>query len=94
MSVVSLARTAGVTGESSKSRSTNESAKFELADMSMMSTRPERVINRICSRYSSSVRKRSSPECISGEEPGAPIPSAMSASLASAMMNSRQPGSL
>ena len=61
--------------------------------MSMMSTRPDRVISLICSRYSSSVRKRTSPECISGDWPGAPMPSAMSASLASAMMNSRQPGS-
>ena len=61
--------------------------------MSMMSTSPDRVISLICSRYSSSVRKRTSPACISGDWPGAPMPSAMSASLASAMMNSRQPGS-
>src|SRR4051794_3024713 len=93
MSVVSLARTAGVTGEPSKRRSRMVSAWFELADISMMSTRPWRVISRICSRYSSSVLDRTSPGCASGERPGAPMPNAMSASLASARRNSRQPGS-
>src|SRR4051794_37068007 len=93
MSVVSLARTAGVTGESSKSRSRNVSAWFELADMSMMSTCAWRVISRIWSRYSSSVLNRTSPAWSSGDFPGAPSPVAMSASLASARMNSRQLGS-
>ena len=90
---MSLARTAGVTGELSNSRSRKVSAWLELADISMMSTRPDRVISRIWSRYSSSVLKRTSPACISGERPAAPRPRAMSASLASAMMNSRQLGS-
>ena len=44
---MSLARTAGVTGELSNRRSRNVSAWFELADISMMSTRPDRVISRI-----------------------------------------------
>ena len=50
------------------------SAWFELADISMISTSPDRVISRIWSRYSSSVLNRTSPECISGERPGAPKP--------------------
>src|SRR5262249_32647509 len=42
--------------------------------------------------YSSSVLKRTSPACSSGDCPGAPRPRAMSASLASARMNSLQSG--
>jgi hypothetical protein len=50
MSVVSLARTAGVTGESSNSRSLIVSTSLVEQLMSMMSTRPWRVTSRIWSR--------------------------------------------
>ena len=50
MSVVSLARTAGVTGESSNSRSWIVRTSLVLARMSMMSTSPWRTISRIWSR--------------------------------------------
>src|SRR4051794_9954481 len=56
----------------------------------MMSTTPCLTMARICSRYSSRVLKRTSPECASGDWPGEPMPKAMSASLASARVNSRQ----
>ncbi len=90
-SLVSLARAAGVTWLFSNSRSPIVSTSLLLADMSMMSTRPCSVIWRMLSRYSASVRIRTSPACISGERPGAPMPNAMSASLASARMNSFAP---
>ena len=61
MSVVSLARTAGVTWLLSNSRSLIVSTSFELALISMMSTSPWATISRISWRYSSSVRKRASP---------------------------------
>ncbi len=58
MSLVSLARAAGVTWLFSNSRSPIVSTSLVLADMSMMSTSPCRAIWRICSRYSASVRMR------------------------------------
>ena len=61
MSVVSLARTAGVTWLLSNSRSSIVSTSLELALISMMSTSPWATISRISWRYSSSVRKRASP---------------------------------
>ena len=61
MSVVSLARTAGVTWLLSNSRSLIVSTSFELALISMMSTSPWATISRISWRNSSSVRKRASP---------------------------------
>src|SRR3972149_4221004 len=91
MSLASLARAAGVTWLESNSRSPIVNRSLVLADVSMMSTRPCRTIWRICLRYSASVRMRTSPACISGERPGAPMPNAMSASLASARMKSLAP---
>ena len=61
MSVVSLARTAGVTWLLSNSRSWIVSTSLVLALISMMSTSPWATISRISWRYSSSVRKRASP---------------------------------
>ena len=90
-SLASLARAAGVMWLSSNSRSSIVSMSLLLADISMMSTSPCRTIWRICSRYSASVRRRTSPACISGDLPGAPMPNAMSASLASARMKSFEP---
>jgi hypothetical protein len=47
MSVVSFARTAGVTAESTNIRSLIVSASLVLADISMMSTSPWRTTSRI-----------------------------------------------
>src|SRR5262249_6859261 len=59
------------------------SASAEEADISMMSTRPERVIAAMASRYWSRLLKPPLPL-----GPGAVRPKPMSASLASAMMKS------
>src|SRR4051812_44622217 len=84
MSVVSLARTAGVTRLEPKRRSWMVRTSDVLADMSMMSTRPWRTTWRIWSRYSAS--ERALP--VTGSLPVAAKPAAMSASLASARMKS------
>src|SRR5690348_16242952 len=91
MSVVSLARAAGVTGLLSKIRLWIVSTSLVLADMSMMSTRPWATTCSMRARYSARLRKRSSPLWASGDRPGAPMARAMSASLASARMKSLQP---
>ena len=90
---MSLARTAGVTGELSNSRS----------------RKVKRVVGAGRHQHDvDQARPRDQPHLVAiflerleadlagvhlGRAPGAPRPSAMSASLASAMMNSRQPGS-
>ena len=76
----------------SNSRSWIVSTSLELALISMMSTSPCWTISRISWRYSCSVRKRASWPWCSGLRPGADRPKAMSASLASARMKSRQDG--
>ena len=89
--MVSLARTAGVTGLSSKDSSLEVRISLVLADISTMSTRPCAVISSICSRYSPRLRKRGLSVPFAGDIPVAPIPRAMSASLASARMKSFAP---
>jgi hypothetical protein len=56
MSVVSLARTAGVTSLLSNNRSPIVNSSFVEADINMMSTKPPLTISRIMSRYSANDR--------------------------------------
>ena len=63
-----------------------------LADINTMSTicLPDHLADLLLD-IAASVLNRNSPSCRSGDRPGAPTPNAMSASLASAMMNSFDP---
>src|SRR5450759_4250462 len=85
MSVASLARTTGVTGEPSSTRSRASCSPLD-AEVSMMSTDSSRTRAVIASKYSWRERRRGG--VWSGAMPAAATPKAMSASLASAMMKS------
>src|SRR5665647_2149073 len=85
MSVASLARTTGVTGEPSSTRSRASCSPLD-AEVSMMSTDSSRTRAVIASKYSWRERRRGG--VWPGAMPAAATPKAMSASLASAMMKS------
>ena len=91
MSVVSLARAAGVTGLLSKRRLWMVSTSLVLADISMMSTQAllDDLLDDVAELGQAAIAQLAAVGL--GRSAGAPMARAMSASLASARMKSLQP---